>query len=383
MQFQNSIDKNMQSYKYTTHEKTYKYSNIHPKLEITREYFIKALFDKFHGICIKSNPQFPKHKSIDFMTRFCWKNESDIDPVIPYNASGNYEIDQLKTDLTNYGFDAKNILTQLNIAQVLNDSMKKFGQVYDSINPTEQIQVQKQYDVLTYDRWTVDCSEQIFDKLERFYNGKFPNKLALYFCILYRYNILDADNQQLSVNIDLKKELTQKFNIDWEMFGSCFNRSFHNYGSIYYDLERYFGSVGNFFSNDYISGLYMANPPFDETIMKNMALKLIDCLDKTTMPLGFVIVIPVWDFNTMQKISHVCKTKYVNMGPYAVYDILLASKYYTKHYTFCKNNFPYFNFKKNTLMGATNTFIIILKNDAMQLDMQKMNYVLAKYNPIP
>ena len=72
-----------------------------------------------------------------------------------------------------------------------------------------------------------------------------------------------------------KKDLSEQYSINFELFGSCFNHVYNKYCSLYYDLERYFGSVGNFFNIKLNEGIYFANPPFDETIMRNMGRQLL------------------------------------------------------------------------------------------------------------
>lgn len=363
-------------------EKKYKYNKIHPRLEIYRKELITFLFDKFYNVCTQFNPTFPKHKAIDFMTRFCWKNDGDVDPVIPYNTEHKYDKKQLRKDLNNYGFDDEQVMKKLKIGHTLLDLIEQVEKMYDKIDENDDIVIDHQDDRLVYERWNVECSNSMYRKLEKFYDGKFKNKDMLFFCILYRYSILGADNQQLSVNVDLKRELTTNFSVNYELFGSCFNRTYKTYNSIYYDVEKYFGSAGNFFNNTYIEGLYMANPPFDETIMENMSLKLIECLEKTSKPLGFIIFIPIWDFDTMKKISAICKTKFADMGKYDAYEILKASKYYHKHYIFCKNSFPYHNLKTGELVFASNTYIFILKNDKMNFNSRLFDSLVAKYRPM-
>jgi hypothetical protein len=70
------------------------------------------------------------------------------------------------------------------------------------------------------------------------------------------------NNTDLSIPIGLKNKLNLKYNLCAELFGSAINTSY-KYCSMNYDVEKYFGSLGNFFKyEDYDGHFYTANPPF-------------------------------------------------------------------------------------------------------------------------
>ncbi len=373
------------TYEYTINDSKNIINKIHPKLEITRKIIIDKLFNQFYNSCIKINNKITKHKTDDFITRFCWKNISNFDSVIPFSKNNNYNYDQLKIDLFNYNIKLNDIFADFNIEKYLLKYVKIYYKYYKQLDCNDNIIIQNIDNKLIYkNKYIVEYNDVVFDKLNKFYNNKFNNKLSLIFCLLYRYNLMDAKNQQLAIIIPFKEQLKQDFGINIELFGSSINRYFDNYCSLFYDLEKHFGSLGNFFNFQPKQGLYMANPPYDEELMENMAKYLINCLNKNNnqKPLGFVITIPIWDISTLKNISKKCNIKYQNMGPYKCYELLKKSKYFYSEYLFCKKNFPYYNFSLGEIIYASNTYIIIIKNTLLNIDTSLFENLLLKNNLI-
>lgn len=376
---------NTDNYEYYYDPKLNKYTMIHPKLEVKRKKLIEKLFKKFYDICIKYDNSIKKHKTDTYITLFCWKNLTDIDPVIPYRSStNNYDYEQLKVDIKTLGLDPDKILEELNIPKLLKRYMKKFHKVYKSIDKNKKINIKNEHNKLTYKKiYSVEYTDTIKNKFNKFYDGKYEkDKHILYFCILYRYSILSAGNQQLAMASNIKQDFKNDFNIDIELYGSCINRYYSNYCSLFYDIEKYFGSLGNFNDIKPVRGMSFANPPFDEDIMAHTSKMMVSWLDeaeKNKKPLGFVMTVPVWDAKTQRKIAKICNIRNVtDIEKYECRDILYASKYLYKEYVFCKKDFPYYIFTENRFIYASNTYMFIVKNSYMDFDLHKIklkNYV--------
>lgn len=366
----------MYNYIYNINPDIYKYSKIHPSIEIIRSKIILKLFDRFYNILIKLNKSFKKDKSDDILTRFIWSNIGNIDPVIPVQEKYNYK--QIYIDLKNYKFNPKYVLKKLEFKKVIIFYMKIFDKYYKTIN--NNVNIIDNGSELIYGKYKIKYTQTIMEKFNKFYNNKFSDKLTLFFCVLFRYSILDAKNQQLAINIPFKNDLKIHYGINIELFGSSINRFFDNFCSLFYDIEQYFGSLGNFFSLDIKQGLYMCNPPYDEELMLGMSNKIIKWFDNTNKPLGFVITIPIWDYETIKQINKKCNTNYTDMGIYEGFELLKKSKYYYKHYKFCKNDFPYYNFIRDININASNTYIIIVKNKLLEFDLKLFENLLLKHN---
>jgi hypothetical protein len=361
----------MNKYTFIRNDLDYKHNIIHPKLEIIRSLIIKHLINRFHNI-INKYISIDKNKSEDIIMRFIWKNISSYDPVIP----NNYNIKQLTTDLYIYNVNPKKIFSELKLKKLIKRYNKIFDLQYDKIKNEDisKIIIIKKDNYLLYKKYKIEFNQEIYEKLDNFYNNKFINKNVLYFCLLYRYNFMEAGNHQLSTSYNIKQKLKNKYGVNFELFGSGINRYYDNYCSLFYDLEKYFGSQGNFFNIELIEGLYFANPPFDEDIMEQMAIKLLKALNNTDKPLGFIINIPMWDYEKSIQLHKKCNTKIAFNKPFICYELLKKSKFFYKEYIFCKHEFKYYNIKTNKNINAVNTFIIIIKNDLININLSNIFY---------
>lgn len=375
---------NTDKYEYIYTPKLNKYTMIHPKLEIKRKKIIEKLFIKFYDICKKYDNTIKKHKTDTYLTLFCWKNLTNIDPVIPYKNNAEYDYEQLKVDIKTLGLESKKILEELNLPKLLRKYIKKFHKMYKSIDKNKDIYIKYENKELIYkNKYMIQYIDTVRDKFNIYYDGKYEkDKHILFFCILYRYSILGADNQQLAMSSNIKQDFKVDFKIDIELYGSCINRFYANYCSLFYDIEKYFGSLGDFNDIKPIRGMYFANPPFDEDMMANTSRKMIEWLEeaeKNKKPLGFIMTVPVWDAQMQRKIAKRCNIRNVtDIEKYDCRDILHASKYLYKEYVFCKKDFPYYNFTQDRYIYASNTYMFIVKNTFMEFDTSKLkikNYI--------
>jgi hypothetical protein len=87
-----------------------------------------------------------------------------------------------------------------------------------------------------------------YDKLKGFYNNKYSSMDELILIIIYRYQLLGSNNHQLGVKSDIMKKMQADYNLNFECFASSINCTFPHYCSVYYDIERFFGSFGSFFN---------------------------------------------------------------------------------------------------------------------------------------
>ena len=75
------------------------------------------------------------------------------------------------------------------------------------------------------------------------YNGN-KNYIDKYiFIILFRYQLLGSNNHQLSILPKIFNKLNEDHNFEIECFASSINATSELYCSIYYDIEKYFGSI--------------------------------------------------------------------------------------------------------------------------------------------
>ncbi len=151
--------------------------------------------------------------------------------------------------------------------------------------------------------------------IRKYYMDKYELTERMLYMYAYRYASLDVPTMSLAV----PPELIELWRIDIELFGSLFN-TVKPYGSAFQDEPK---SIGNFFSPGIIlesDKVYLANPPYDEELMKRMSNSLVDSLNKTSDLLIYV-VLPVWD--QKGRISLGKKAE----GVFEAYNILINSGY--------------------------------------------------------
>lgn len=117
------------------------------------------------------------------------------------------------------------------------------------------------------------------------------NNLLL--CCLIRYETLGSGANQFVVDLRYKDQLSQ-LGMNFECFASVFNCHYANYCSMFFDIERYFGSSGSFMALNIKSGMYMANPPYSEYLLSRMYDKVKTALSNNDNDVCFIMSIPEW-----------------------------------------------------------------------------------------
>jgi hypothetical protein len=189
----------------------------------------------------------------------------------------------------------------------------------------------------------------------------------LLWILIFRYNLLSSNNYQLSLLPNIFKRLEGKINLQFESFSSALNFNLNYYCSIYYDIEKYFGSYGNFFDLIPISGVYNFNPPFQKDIIEEGINRIILYLSKAVInnkKLTFIITIPVWDFKGKKLIKN-NNNNSLNFGDFVIMDKIRKSNYFKGLLIISKNDFSYFDYNNYLTKNITiqNTYLIILSNN--------------------
>ena len=370
-------------YEYNYLDINYEINDISPLLELKRHNLIKNIktncnnyFIK-NNLCINIDNLLPRWIMLQFNDKITY-----IDPILPYNADENK---QLKKDLKIFSNKTlsenkiNKIIIDLNLKDNFNksiDELKLFiksdiykSNLYEPIidvieeeyfyklilkfNDNTNIYIQNGINI-DNEKFEFNLHKSVFEKMFfNFNQNKKENKennifIKLVMCIILRYNTLESYNQQLAILPDLNKYLHKKYNIDFELFASSINCFYNNYCSLFFDLEKYFGSKGNFNLLNIKKGFYVANPPFDEEIIKNMVIKLLKILKDNKDELSFFITIPVWN-----------KPEY---GIFEGVELIKKSKYLKYIENIKKSRSKFFDYFKNKFINPCNIYIIILQN---------------------
>jgi hypothetical protein len=355
------------NYNFTCDNLYYKINEISILLELKRFQLIKEI--KKECIDFFTSRQY-LISAVDIIPRWMMlnlPNTKNSDPLLPFNGLNNT---QLKKDLY-YFLDQKytyaqidTIINELNLTEKFNNAIQKLQfflkstfyknnknnitvdlKLINDFYYFKLINVPKDFDIM----FEIKLHKTVYQKLSKKYIKSDIDQITLICCIIIRYQALESYNQQLAVNPDFYKYLRENYNVEFELFGSSINCFFKNYCSLFYDLEKYFGSKGYFNFIHLKKGFYVANPPFDEQIMKNMSLQFINFLDKSKFDLSILITIPVWDVE--------------NYGLYEALDILKKSKYVKYIENMKKKRTRFYDYYKNKAdISPCNIYFILLQN---------------------
>lgn len=121
---------------------------------------------------------------------------------------------------------------------------------------------------------------------------------SLVFCLLCRYEALKGAGSQCAVPGAVFQCLEPYLGKTIECFASPLNCRFERFYSAYPVIERAFGSLGSFYSDDVLNieeGSFEANPPFVPEIMTFMEKRIHQLLsDIRKGPLSFLVIVPSW-----------------------------------------------------------------------------------------
>jgi hypothetical protein len=300
-------------------------------------------------------------------------------------------IDSILNKLVIYYKNQLDILIKYNLSDLYNNNKYNF-----KINKT--IHEQKRYSkIVLFYKFTIIIKYNIrdkrlqnildnilipisiYDKLANNYTG--PDDLLdnYIWAIIYRYQLLGSNNHQLAVLPTKMQQLNTDFNLNFECFASTINSTFNNYCSIYYDLEKYFGSVGSFFDIIPIKGTFGFNPPYQTDIITTGLTRILNLLDNTKEELTFIITIPIWDAKGKKlMIEKYNNEKYtsIDYGEFKIIDTIIASKYFKENKMISKEQFTYIDhnfllFKNKTIQ---NTYVIILSNTTINKTIENYDF---------
>jgi hypothetical protein len=208
---------------------------------------------------------------------------------------------------------------------------------------------------------------KVYEKMVNNYTNNDNNIDKYIWSLIFRYQILGSNNNQLSILPNIINKMQKDYRLKFECFASGINFTCNNYCSIYYDIEKYFGSLGNFFNFNFNDGVYLCNPPFQKEVITLAINKILGLLEDDKQ-LTFIITIPIWDINgkTLMKNKYNNLLSYQNID-YGEFDIInkIKQSKYLKHLSMIpKENFTYVdhNFELYKNKTIQNTYIIILSN---------------------
>jgi hypothetical protein len=416
---------------------------INPYIEIKRSEILFRILNKFIKVLIhKLGVEIfsVKKNYIRTLTNIfsSWlfvqysREDNSIDPVLP---SGEFNmqtlkltlIDMMKFDLSIESEDrnklAEEVINQLNFKKDCNDGINELNEY---INSEYYHNIKKKYNVYKYLKLkkkkendnteyfqmkiqlfekindenickiirNIKISQIVYDKLKKKYDlhqVKFATMDfdTLIWCVLYRYITLGSHNHQLAVIPKVMSHFKDKINLNIECFASGVNHYLDHYCSLFYDIEKYFGSLGSFFDMKPIRGLFGFNPPYENYIMELGTKKILNHLkhsEEIGKPLGFLITIPIWDKegkNIMEKDfkSKPGKNMVIEYEEFKTISMIDESPYLKLKRLIPKNDFSYLDYFNMIYKDKTiqNTYVILLTNKHMEIDVDIIKNISFKH----
>ena len=187
-----------------------------------------------------------------------------------------------------------------------------------------------EYFIIKYREYIKIISINRYYKLIKNYDKPYPYDIIR---MLLRYSIFDMSSQQWSIGDNLYEDISEIFNISFEMFASPLNFNMNMFCSIFYDTDHIFGSVGSFyklnldkFLNQNIKGVFF-NPPYLPLLMKkctNQCLNMLNDMNKLKIDFTIVSFLPNWDdadyIKKFTNSKYTVAYKIVNKGNYILHE---------------------------------------------------------------
>ena len=276
----------------------------HPYLEIVRYNLWSKIKEDISILIKKEGIKFKSDKNEKviisnnlamWLARNITEGKSHKDPFFPYDAKHNNILVNNFIDLALLDKEgAIKFVNKLNLISKCNQAVKKVAKiklpVHYKINVVKDFIIYKD----SYITKKVFCPKHIYEKLKDSYDGKEENFNDLVFSILLRYDNLGGRSHQFAMETKFKDALEINFNCYFECFASAINFHYPFYCSLYYDLEKHFGSLGSFYNVKYIKGFFIANPPYEEEILNMMVDKFTDSLKESNKALSISFGLPKW-----------------------------------------------------------------------------------------
>jgi len=366
---------------------SYEINQISPLIELYRYKLIKYIKDEckkffiIKNINIDINNLLPRWIMLQFKDKHYY-----VDPLLPYNGEDNSQFRKDLYYLSNKKISLKNadqIINELNLKDKFNNAIYQLREYIKSdyyLNSNVIIDFEKNnnnYNIklnINNEIFLYKLNTKIVDKIINHYKQDIildNNLKKIIVCLIIRYNTLESENQQAAVLPELYEYLDKEYNINGELFASSLNFYNKNYCSIYYDIELNIGSIGNFFTMNIQKGFYVANPPFDDTIMRNMSIKLINSLKESNDELSIFITIPEWD-----------KPEY---GGFDCLDILKKSGFIQYIEKIDKKRVYFYDYYENSYKNLVSVYFILIQNKngkKKHLIYKNLESILLKFFPL-
>ena len=290
----------------------------------------------------------------------------------------------------------KNIKKKYNIYK-LNKTKKRKDNHFENLS-YYQMKIQL-YEKITNENISkiirnIKISSSVYKKLKNKYSiyhnqYKSIDLDVLLWCLLFRYITLGSHNHQLAVIPSVMDCFKKELKLNIEVFASGINHHLDHYCSLFYDIEKYFGSLGSFFNIKPIRGLFGFNPPYENYIMEKGTERIISFLkesEENKKPLGFLITIPIWDkegkdIMEQEYNSKPGKNMIIEYGEFKTINMIDNSNFLRIKRMIPKNDFSYLDYFNMIYKDKTiqNTYVILITNKYLTINENLLQNISFKF----
>jgi hypothetical protein len=205
--------------------------------------------------------------------------------------------------------------------------------------------------------------DDVYDKMINNYIGPSNLQDIYIWTIIFRYQLLGSNNHQLAVLPRIVNLMETDYNLNFECFASAINTSQKKFCSIFYDIEKFFGSCGNFFNLVPEEGTFSCNPPYEKEIIYKCIYKIFKHLEDSSnknLKLTFIITIPIWNIEDQKQFNNY--EQKIDYGDFNIINEIKESSYFIGLKMISKEKFTYidYNFKLYKNKTIQHTYIIML-----------------------
>ena len=324
---------------------------------------------KINNVVLRSSNKKPRVILLNNLAMYICRNLMEekhlVDPFFPYKAKHNDVLVENFIDNGNISEKkAKELVQKINLPKLCTNACVKIKE----LDHQEDYQIIKVKDGLKIvsEKFVkfVFCPNYIYNKLVKNYNGKKEDFDSIVFCLMLRYETLAGRSHQFAMETKFKDALEKTYNCYVECFASSINFYYPTYCSLFYDIEKYFGSIGSFYNVEYTKGFFLANPPYESDMLLKMVEKFENSIESTKESLAISFGMPKWGaYRKFDAIEKAEKSKYNTF-----YRCLNREVYWTDTLT---------NYK--IIIPEHCRFVFQNKKGEKKYDINQMSYLIDNY----
>ena len=346
----------------------YNHSESYVGLEIYRRNIFKKLEKEFYNL-------FNTKESLINLFHYGYaNNNNNLDPVICINIKKKFYDSLLNLNIPVSKIDKFNLLTKKYIKLI--DDYKQVKEDYVKIKDLNNNLFKL---VANNDETLLIHKNTYFHMINRLkiFNDELDNEsqetIQKIFVVLFRNKYIDNLTGMSAALPHKYLEYMRKNNfIDIELFGSAYNAYYKYYFGLFYDIEKDFGCLGNFFNCKLNYGFFYMNPPFVNWLMNKAFKHIHNLLEDLTNKISVTVLVPVWKKSDRIELNKNCKTKLKIDDYNEIFNVelLRKSKFMVYNKIWCKENFKYVNYINNKKINYAPSNIFVVSNLEKPNDMK-------------